>query len=110
MTSAGPTSSREIGGELGRRFELGPVALTVSVGPSFVMLEKAEASTVAKTRAVRAGGSVRIEPAAMRHVGLYLAVDASFDLGQMPDAGDATTGLPTWAMGATLGGEFRAWP
>ena len=109
-SSVGPTSSREVGAELGRRFELGAVVLTVSAGPSVVMLEKVEAAAVAKTRAVRAGGSVRLEPASMRHAGLYVAVDASVNLGQLPDAGDVTTGLPTWSMGATLGGELRAWP
>jgi hypothetical protein len=108
--TSGPTGSREVGAELGHRFDLGAVALAVGAGPSLVMLEKIEASAVAKTRAVRAGGSIRVESASMRHVGLYLAIDASFDLGELPDAGAVTTGLPTWSMGAALGGELRAWP
>jgi hypothetical protein len=108
--SVGPTSSREVGAELGHRFELGCAALILSTGPSLVMLEKIEASAVAKTRAVRAGGSVRLEPASIRHAGLYVAVDASVNLGQLPEAGATTTGLPTWSMGATFGGELRAWP
>jgi hypothetical protein len=108
--SVSATSSREVGAELGRRFELGPVALTVSAGPCLAMLEKVEASAVAKTRAVRVGGSIRVEPASMRHAGLYFAVDASANLGQLPEVGDVTTGLPTWSLGATLGGELRAWP
>jgi hypothetical protein len=108
--SVGPMSSREVGAEFGRRFDVGGVALTVSAGPSLVMLEKVEVAAVAKTRAVRVGGSVRVEPALMRHAGLYFAVDASFDMGQLPETGATTTGLPTWSMGATLGGELRAWP
>lgn len=105
---AGATSSREVAVDIGRRFELGGVALTVSAGPSLVMLEKVETSTVAKTHAVRADGGLRMEPASFRHVGLYVAIDASFDLGRLPET--SATGLPTWSMGFTLGGELRAWP
>jgi hypothetical protein len=108
--SVGGTTSRELGADLGHRFELAPAALTVSAGPSIVSLEKLGADALVKSRAVRAAGSVRVEPASLRHVHLYVSVDASIDLGTLADSGAVATGLPTWSLGAALGGELVAWP
>ena len=114
MPSGRPaTSSRELGAELGHRFELRPVAVTVSAGPTLVLLRQAAPMGLQTASVVRAGAAVRVETRSMRHLGVYLSLDGAVDVGQLDSsssAAGATSALPTWSVGAALGGELRAWP
>ena len=108
--------SREVGIEIGRRFDRGWVALTASGGPSLVVLEQRQLAGDPASRSsslVRMGAQLRAETVSSRRLGLFVVVDASWDAGHLGVTGDAMTGapaLPTWSTGIALGGEVRAWP
>jgi hypothetical protein len=108
--------SRELGLEIGRRFDRGWLALTASGGPSLVALEQRQLAGDPASRSstlVRMGAQLRAETVSSRRLGLFVIVDASWDTRQLGRTGDAMTGapsLPTWSTGIALGGEVRAWP
>jgi hypothetical protein len=138
-TSAGFTAQGfEIGAEAGHVFRLGRTSLTLVGGPSFVELsQKLEttpppvyvAATNPKTgapignvvgsgrdgRAMRLGGAARWTFVSALRFGLFVVLDANVDVtadsgNQVPAALAATSTLPTWGAGLSLGGTVSVWP
>ncbi|HEY4177356.1 MAG TPA: hypothetical protein VGM90_11005 [Kofleriaceae bacterium] len=82
----------EIGLDVGRRFELGPVALGVHVGPrlahvngslddvTFVPLTMPTRYVVPEVVKTRVGGGIRVQRATPARVHLFVGIEASIDL------------------------------
>jgi hypothetical protein len=132
------TQALEFGAELGHDVRLGATSLTVLAGPSFVALSQTLQSTppsvyvsglnpktgtpigtvtpfARQGQVLRLGGAIRWYVLSRPPVRLFASADAEFDASsdagnRAPSALAATSLLPVWSAGLSLGGALAVWP
>jgi hypothetical protein len=127
-----------VGADFGRDFRLGATSLTVLAGPSFVSLSQklqsnppsvyvsavnpktgspigSVAPSAREGQVLRFGSAVRWNVLSREPMTLFVEADAEIDVtsdagNTVPSALAATSPLPIWSAGLSLGGAVAVWP